>query len=62
MAAGHHFGSSATGNSTKRSADPENPILEPSIQFINWWSGGYLGRHLEFLKTLIVYQSPLGGL
>ena len=70
MVAGRHLGSDTPGNSTNRSADPENPILEPNMKWIGWsiaeiwrgsWTGGHLGRHLEFLKMLKGDQSPPSG-
>jgi len=34
MASGHHLGFDPTGNSTVRSAVPENPTLEPNMRGI----------------------------
>jgi len=61
MAAGRHLGFDITRNSAIRTADPENPTLEPNMKCI--WDyplrrygrlkffhdGG--GRHLEFVRT-----------
>jgi len=56
MAACRQLGFDVTGNSVIRSADPENPILEPNMKCIGSpvagiWSFAYLGA----------YGTPFGG-
>jgi len=61
-----HLGFDGTGNSTIRSADPENHILEPNMKWIGsvadiWpgsWNGGHLGRHLEFKCSRLTKVHP----
>jgi len=36
MAVGRHLGFDPTGNGAVRSADPENPTLEPNMKEIGW--------------------------
>jgi len=50
MAAGRHLGFDITGNSAIRSADPENPTLEPNMKCIGspvveLWPFAYHGAY-----------------
>jgi len=48
MAVSRHLGYDRTGNSTIRSADPENPCLEPDMEWIGCTFGDIFAFELYF--------------
>ena len=52
MVVGHHLGYYRTGNSAIRSTDPENPIVEPNMEWIGCTVCEIFAFKLQYTVTL----------